>query len=74
MGRLGDLSLSYCHFERSEKSLSFAAEWLMCGNPKREVCHQEIFGHRRHLYSAAFLIFMRRTSPFRNQKALRPRG
>ena len=33
----------------------------MCGNPKREAYHQEIFGHRRHLYSAALLIFMRRT-------------
>ena len=45
-GRLGDISLSYRHFERSEKSLSFAAEWLMCGNPKWEACHQETFGHR----------------------------
>ena len=41
--RLGDIRLSYRHFEQSEKSLSFAAEWLMCGNPKRETCH---FGHR----------------------------
>ena len=38
MGRLEDISLSYRHFERSEKSLSFATEWLMCGNPKREAC------------------------------------
>ena len=45
-GRLGDISLSYRHFERSKKSLSFAAEWLMCGNPKWEACHQETFGHR----------------------------
>ena len=63
-GRLEGISLSYRHFERSEKSLSFAAEWLMCGTPKREACHQETFGHRRHLYSAALLIVMRRTSPF----------
>ena len=27
----------------------------------REVCHQETFGHRRYLYFAALLIFMRRT-------------
>ena len=64
MGRLEGISLSYRHFERSEKSLLFAAEWLMCGTPKREACHQETFGHRCHLYSAALLIFMRRTSPF----------
>ena len=64
MGRLEGISLSYRHFERSEKSLSFAAEWLMCGNPKWEACHQETLGHRRQLYSAALLIFMRRTSPF----------
>ena len=71
-GRLEDISLSYRHFERSEKSLSFAAEWLMCGNPKREACHQETFGHRHYLYFAALLIFMRRTSPFEPLEPIEP--
>ena len=26
-------------------------------SPKREVCHQETFGYRRHLYSTALLYF-----------------
>ena len=26
-------------------------------SPKREACHQETFGHRRHLYSTALLYF-----------------
>ena len=45
--RPGDSRLPYRHFERSEKSLSFAAQWSMGGNPKWETCHQETFGHRR---------------------------
>ena len=45
--RLGDIRLPYRHFERSEKSLSFAVQWSMGGNLKWETCHQETFGHRR---------------------------
>ena len=61
--RLEDIRLPYRHFERSEKSLSFAAQWSMCGNPKWEACHQETFGHRHYLYAAELLLFMRRTTP-----------
>ena len=60
--RLEDIRLPYRHFERSEKSLSFAAQWSMCGNPKWEACHQETFGHRHYLYAAELLLFMRRTA------------
>ena len=44
----------------------------MCGNPKREACHQETFGHRHYLYFAALLIFMRRTSPFEPLEPIEP--
>ena len=36
----------YRHFERSEKSLSFAAQRSMIGNSKRETCYPLTFGHR----------------------------
>ena len=36
----------YRHFERSEKSLSFAAWRSMIGNSKRETCYPLTFGHR----------------------------
>ena len=55
--RLEDIRLPYRHFERSEKSLSFAAQWSMCGNPKWEACHQENFGHRHYLYAAELRSF-----------------
>ena len=45
---------SYRHFERSEKSLSFAAWRSMIGNSKRETCYPLTFGHRP-IYIAAKL-------------------
>ena len=36
----------YRHFERSEKSLSFAISRSMIGNSKRETCYPLTFGHR----------------------------
>ena len=45
---------SYRHFERSEKSLSFAAKRSMIGNSKRETCYPLTFGHRP-IYIAAKL-------------------
>ena len=36
----------YRHFERSEKSLSFAGKRSMIGNSKRETCYPLTFGHR----------------------------
>ena len=45
---------SYRHFERSEKSLSFAASRSMIGNSKRETCYPLTFGHRP-IYIAAKL-------------------
>ena len=44
----------YRHFERSEKSLSFAAQRSMIGNSKRETCYPLTFGHRP-IYIAAKL-------------------
>ena len=44
----------YRHFERSEKSLSFAASRSMIGNSKRETCYPLTFGHRP-IYIAAKL-------------------
>ena len=44
----------YRHFERSEKSLSFAAQRSMIGNSKRETCYPLTFGHRP-IYNAAKL-------------------
>ena len=44
----------YRHFERSEKSLSFAAQRSMIGNSKRETCYPLTFGHRP-IYTAAKL-------------------
>ena len=35
----------YRHFERSEKSLSFAVSRSMVGNSKRETCYPLTFGH-----------------------------
>ena len=55
-------ALSYRHFERREKSLSFTAHWSMFGNLKRETCAPRHFRASPHLYSAALLIFMRRTT------------
>ena len=45
---------SYRHFERSEKSLSFAVSRSMIGNSKRETCYPLTFGHRP-IYIAAKL-------------------
>ena len=45
---------SYRHFERSEKSLSFAISRSMIGNSKRETCYPLTFGHRP-IYIAAKL-------------------
>ena len=55
-------ALSYRHFERSEKSLSFTAHRSMFGNLKRETCSPRHFRASPYLYSAALLIFMRRTT------------
>ena len=44
----------YRHFERSEKSLSFAVSRSMIGNSKRETCYPHTFGHRP-IYMAAKL-------------------
>ena len=44
----------YRHFERSEKSLSFAVSRSMLGNSKRETCYPLTFGHRP-IYMAAKL-------------------
>ena len=54
-------ALSYRHFERREKSLSFTAHRSMFGNLKRETCAPRHFRASPYLYSAALLIFMRRT-------------
>ena len=45
---------SYRHFERSEKSLSFAVSRSMIVNSKRETCYPLTFGHRP-IYIAAKL-------------------
>ena len=45
---------SVSSFKRSEKSLSFPAQWSMCENPKRETCYPLTFGHRP-IYMAAKL-------------------
>ncbi len=50
-------ALSYRHFERSEKSLSFSAHRSMFGNLKRETCAPRHFRASPHLYSAALLLF-----------------
>ena len=55
-------ALSYRHFERREKSLSFTAHRSMFGNLKRETCAPRHFWASPYLYSAALLIFMRRTT------------
>ena len=38
----------------------------------RETCDQETFGHRHYLYSAALLIFMRRTTPVEPSEPIEP--
>ena len=55
--RLGDIRLPYRHFERSEEIFVIRGLVVDVWSPKREVCHQETFGHRRHLYSTALLYF-----------------
>ena len=62
-------ALSYRHFERSEKSLSFSAHRSMFGNLKRETCSPRYFWASPQLYSAALLIFMRRTTIPHSSKA-----
>ena len=37
-----DIRLPYHHFERGEKSLSFAVMRTMAGNPKRENCYSAL--------------------------------
>ena len=49
-----DIRPTYRHFERSEKSLSFAVWRSMIGNSKRETCYLLTFGHRP-IYIAAKL-------------------
>ena len=39
-----DIRPTYRHFERSEKSLSFAVWRSMIGNSKRETCHRKPSG------------------------------
>ena len=59
---LRDVSPLYRHFERSEKSLSFAVRRSMFGTPKQETCSPQTFGHRPIHTSRRFYIFMRRTT------------
>ena len=49
-----DIRPTYRHFERSEKSLSFAVWRSMIGNSKRETRYLLTFGHRP-IYIAAKL-------------------
>ncbi len=58
--QISDVRPTYRHFERSEKSLSFAAWRSMIGNSKRETCYPLTFGHRP-IYIAAKLLPQPRT-------------
>ena len=44
--QISDVRPTYRHFERSEKSLSFAAWRSVFGNFKQETCYPITFGYR----------------------------
>ena len=60
--RLGDIRLPYRHFERSEKSLSFAAQWSMCGAPNGKPAIKRPSGIAVIYTLRRFYIFMCRTT------------
>ena len=56
----------YRHFEGSEKSLPFAAQWSMCENPKSKTCYPLTFGYSP-IYIAAKLPPEPRTLKFESR-------
>ncbi|MDD7325098.1 MAG: hypothetical protein PUG62_03255, partial [Dialister sp.] len=73
IGRQVDIRLSRIVIESVvEKSLSFAVYRSVIGKPKRETCSPGTFRASPYLYSAALLIFMRRTNPFEPLEPVEP--
>ncbi len=62
MGRLQ--KFSYRHFERSEKSLSFAVCRTVFGISKRETCNPLTFGHRPYIFAAEPLPQRKNGAPY----------